>query len=522
MVNSFQQESRHGTIEIQETLTPAEKKFELLRQRIGLLLGPLVLIGLLLKSIPGLEPKAHTLAAIIGFVVVYWITEAIPIPVTALLAAVLCVVFGVADAKPVFAPFADPAIFLFIGSFVMAEAMIVHRLDKRFAYRIMSFSWVGDSTARLLFIYGAIAAFISMWVSNTATTAMMFPIGLGLISTLSDITGKQPGERMESRTSRYGVGMMLMASYAASAGGIGTPVGTPPNLIGIAMIEKYAQVKIPFFQWMTFAVPLLVVMYGVLFTILYWLHKPEVKHVEGSHAFVLRELNEMGSWTAGQRNTMIAFFVMVVLWIVPGILAVFIGVDAPVYKAYNKMIPESVAALIGAVLLFLMPVNWKKREFTLHWPQAVRIDWGTLLLFGGGLTLGNLMFETKLAEFVGRELLNFSHASSSWGITFAAIFIAILVSETTSNTASANMVVPVMISLCQAAGVNPIPPAIGATIAASWGFMLPVSTPPNAIVYGSGLIPILKMIRAGFLFDILGGLLIWVGLRILLPIAGLA
>ena len=184
--------------------------------------------------------------------------------------------------------------------------------------------------------------------------------------------------------------------------------------------------------------------------------------------------------------------------------------------------PEGVAALVGAMLLFLLPVNWKEREFTMTWSQATKIDWGTLLLFGGGITLGNLMFETKLAEVIGKNLLEMSGATSMWGITFGAIFIAILVSETTSNTASANMVVPVMISLAQAAGVNPIPPAIGATLGASWGFMLPVSTPPNAIVYGSGMIPITKMIRAGIFFDILGGLVIWLGLWILLPLVGLA
>ncbi len=198
------------------------------------------------------------------------------------------------------------------------------------------------------------------------------------------------------------------------------------------------------------------------------------------------------------------------------------GSDAPISKAYAKLMPEGVAALIGAALLFLLPVNWKEREFTISWKQAAKIDWGTLLLFGGGITLGNLMFSTKLAEIIGTGLLQLSGATSLWGITLGAIFIAILVSETSSNTASANMVVPVMIALAMAAGVNPIPPAIGATLGASWGFMLPVSTPPNAIVYGSGMVPITKMIRAGIGYDIIGGIVIWVGLRIMLPLVGLA
>jgi len=193
-----------------------------------------------------------------------------------------------------------------------------------------------------------------------------------------------------------------------------------------------------------------------------------------------------------------------------------------VAKGYNAIFPEAVTAMVAASLLFVLPVDWKKREFTLTWRQAARIDWGTLLLFGGGLSLGTLMFETKLADAIGRSLLGLSGAGSVWGFTLAGIIISILVSEVTSNTASANMVVPVMISLSMAAGVNPIPPAIGATLGASWGFMLPVSTPPNAIVYGSGLIPITKMIRAGILFDIAGALLLWLGLRLLLPLIGLA
>jgi sodium-dependent dicarboxylate transporter 2/3/5 len=184
--------------------------------------------------------------------------------------------------------------------------------------------------------------------------------------------------------------------------------------------------------------------------------------------------------------------------------------------------PEAVAAVAAAMLLFILPVNWKKREFTLGWKQAVQIDWGTLLLFGGGLSLGGLMFQTKLAEVLGRGLLDLFGATSMWGLTLAGIYLAIIVTETTSNTASATMIVPVMISVAQAAGVNPIPPAIGATIGASLAFMLPVSTPPNAIVYGSGLVPITRMLRAGTLIDLVGGMLIWAALRLLLPLVGLA
>jgi len=259
-----------------------------------------------------------------------------------------------------------------------------------------------------------------------------------------------------------------------------------------------------------------------LYFLMYFLHKPEVARIEGGTEFVAEQRAQLGKWTRGQKNALLCFLITVTLWLIPGILALLYGETSPTTKAYSKMMPEGVAALVGAALLFLLPVDWKEREFTISWKQATKIDWGTLLLFGGGITLGSLMFDTKLAEVIGTSLLEMSGATSVWGITFGAIFIAILVSETSSNTASANMVVPVMIALAQAAGVNPIPPAIGATLGASWGFMLPVSTPPNAIVYGSGMVPITAMIRAGIFFDILGGLVIWAGLYILLPMVGLA
>lgn len=508
-------------IEMKATLTSAEEKFERWRNAIGLFLGPLAALLIYWIPMPSLSPQAHTLAAIIGWIVIWWITEPIPLPMSALMGAMLCVLFGVADARKALGPFADPTIFLFVGSFILAEALAVHGLDKRIAYGIMSLKWVGNSSARILLVYGAVTALLSMWLSNTAATAMMFPIGLGIIYTMADFVSEKTGKPVAATRLRFGTGLMLMAAYASSVGGIGTPVGTPPNLIGIAMIEKYVNVKIPFFQWMLMAIPIMVLMFAVLFGLLYFLHKPEIKQIAGSHEYVKRELAKLGKWTTGQINCLIAFMVAVVLWVIPGCLAIIYGTAHPISKSYNTILPESIAALLAASLLFILPVNWQAREFTINWRQAAKIDWGTLFLFGGGITLGNLMFETKLAEVLGKWLLNLSGASSVWGITFAAICIAILVSEATSNTAAANMVVPVMISLSMAAGLNPIPPAIGATLGASWGFMLPVSTPPNAIVYGSGLIPITKMIRAGFLFDIAGAILIWLGLRILIPIVGL-
>ena len=506
----------------QELISPAEQKFENIRNRIGLFLGPVVFLVFLFLPYSNISYQAHALAAVLMWVIIWWITEPIPIPATSLMGAVLCVLLNVADVKKVFAPFADPIVFLFMGSFILAAAMSKHGTDKRFAIKILSMKFVGGSTGRLLFTFGAITAFISMWISNTAATAMMLPIAVGIITSVAKIYSEEKGIEIDPKKLKFGTAMMLMTAYSASIGGIGTPVGTPPNLIGIAMIEKFAHLRISFFQWVIIAVPMLIVMYGVLYVIIYFLNKPEISKLNTSSSYLADYKSKIGKITQGEVNSVIAFIVTVVLWLIPGFLAVAYGTDSETFKVFNNHFPESVAALIGASLLFLLPVNFKKFEFTVNWKDAAGIDWGTLILFGGGLTLGNLMFETKLAEFLGNAFINFSGLDSVWGITLAAIFIAIIVSEATSNTASANMIVPVVISICIAGNLNPVPPAIGATLGASWGFMLPVSTPPNAIVYGSGMVPITKMIRSGVFFDIIGGFLIWFVLRLILPVFGLA
>jgi len=312
-----------------------------------------------------------------------------------------------------------------------------------------------------------------------------------------------------------------MAGYASSVGGVGTPVGTPPNLIALAMLNKLAQVKLSFFQWMLFALPLLFAMYFVLFGYLLLLHRQGIKEIK-----IIQDNNlplaSPRPWTKGEKNTFFVFLLTVILWVLSGFILMTAGQDSPVSQTISSRLPEAAAALIGALLLFVLPIDWKKGQFTLSWKEAVDIDWGTLLLFGGGLSLGDLMFKTGLASTVGQSLLRVTGSNSVWLLTLIGVYVTILLTETTSNTAAATMMVPVLISVATASGMNPLPPALGCAFGASLAFMLPVSTPPNAIVYGSGLIPITKMIRAGVLVSLSGGLVIWLSLRLLLPLLGLA
>ncbi len=507
--------------EFRQSLSPQEARFEWWRQTIGLFAGPLVFIVIYLIPVPSLSGVGHMFAAILGLVITWWITEAIPIPVTALVGAALCVIMKVAPAKTVLAPFADPIVFLFIGSFIIARAMTLHRLDRRFAMYIFSIRGIGDSPSMLLIACGGIVALISMWISNTAATAIMLPICIGLISTIE--------QRLSTVSLKYRTGMMLMIAYGASVGGIGTPVGSPPNLIAIGMIDSLVHYRITFFQWMALAVPLLVCMFVILTLLIMLLHTPAAKGTDPSTSLrtslpTTPTLEKGGKgkfeWSRGEIYTLISFATAVSLWILPGVIAIVSGVESDLYKLLKGILDEGIVALCAASLLFILPVNWEKKTFAISWEQAVKIDWGTILLFGGGLSLGKLMFDTGLANIIGTKLTDISGVNSLWSITALSVITGIIVSETTSNTASASMVIPVMIAISQAAGVSPLPPALGACFGASFGFMLPVSTPPNAIVYGSGMVPILSMLRAGIIFDVLGFITIWTGLRILCPLLG--
>ena len=497
---------------IRITVSESEARFDALRNRAGFFIAPIVFLAIFFAPL-GLEPAAHSLAAIIAAVVTLWICESLPMPVTALIGAVLCVIFRVAPVKDVFAPFADPLMFLFIGSFILARAIFLHDLDKRFAFGVLGIKWIDARPSRILFAFGAVTAFMSAWISNTATTAMMFAIGMSIITFLIRHE-KESGVKINRG---YATAMMLITSFAASIGGLATPIGSPPNVIGLSFIRNLVGAEIPFFKWMMIGVPVVIILYIFLFLYLNYLSPAGIDRIPGSSEMIRREREALGPWTRGQRSTIIAFGTAVTLWVFAGIVALITGDNSEIYRTISSRLPEAAGALIGASLLFLLPGNGKG-EKAITWPDAVKIDWGVILLYGGGFALGVMSFQTGLAESVGRGLTGMLPLSGEFGLLVASVIVAILISETTSNTASANMVVPVVIAIAQAQGVDPLMPALGATFAASLGFMLPVSTPCNAIVYGSGMIPLMKMVRYGIILDIVGAVVIISAVSILVPL----
>ena len=483
-----------------ETYSPAEELFNRRRRTAGLFVGPALFLLLLLLPIHVAAP-AHRLAAIFAMMVVLWMTEALPLAVTALVGPTLAIVLHVAPAREAFAAFADPIIFLFIGSFILAEAMFVHGLDRRIAFGALASRMVGGSPARILVVYGAVAAGMSMWMSNTATTAMMFPIGLSIVAHVTE------GRESDRASRAFATAMMLTAAFAASIGGLGTPIGTPPNLIGIGMLSRIAGIDISFFRWMLLGVPLVALLFAFLVGYFYW-RSTGATLGEGRSDRIAEELQRLGPLSTGQRNVLIAFAVTVALWIAPGVIGLVGLGESRVGHAVAAAFPESVAAIAGAILLFLLPVSWRARRFTLSWEEAVRIDWGIILLFGGGLAMGEMAFSTGLADALGHAITGWLPAQSVAALTVLFTGVAIVMSEAASNTASANMIVPVAIAVAQAAGVSPLEPALGATLGASMGFMMPISTPPNAIVYSSGYVPIGAMMRHGIALDVAGFVLI--------------
>ena len=463
--------------------------FDKKRRTVGAILGPLFAIGLWMLPIQGINEEAHHLLAIMAMVAVWWITEPVPIAVTSLLGPTLCVLLGVASMTDAFANFANPMIFLFMGGFLLAKAMMVNGLDKRIAFGIMSMKWVGDSPRRIFLAIGLVCIICSGWISNTATCAMMFPITLGLLETIRDMMA-QNGKTVNLKNYKYATGLMLMTAYACSIGGVMTPIGTPPNLMMMGFLEQLAPnaPSISFFDWMVWGIAAMVVYFIVAYVVLIRMFPADVSRIEGAQQMIRQRAGELGRWTRAQKNTVFAFSVALVLWVLPSILSLIYGPQDPIIKLYDSHVPEGLAAMVGALLLFFLPVDAKKGEMTLKWKDGVEgIDWSTLLLFGGGLALGSLIYSTGLSDWVGSGIKTLMGSTpSEWFFIALFCFVTLLLAEFTSHTAAINLMGSIAISTAVSLGFSPVPVAVGIALSSSLGFMMPVSTPPNAIVYASG------------------------------------
>jgi sodium-dependent dicarboxylate transporter 2/3/5 len=288
----------------------------------------------------------------------------------------------------------------------------------------------------------------------------------------------------------------------------------------VGLLAQQAHITISFDQWLLIGLPLASVMLLVMFALLYWLHAPP-SHSSFYESSSVLKIAASPPWTRGEHFTFGVFMLAVLLWVLPAILSIWFAHDHAVVQWVRAHLPKELVPIFASGLLFLLPLNLRQGKFTLTWKEAANIHWGTILLFGGGIAFGELMVETELAKAIGQGMVDMFGIQSIWGLTGVAILTALVLTELASNTAATSMIVPVLIAIAHTANFSPVPPVLGACMAASLAFVLPVSTPPNAIVYGTGKIPILRMVQAGLLLDAIGGVLIWCALRIVSPLLGI-
>jgi sodium-dependent dicarboxylate transporter 2/3/5 len=438
---------------------------------------------------------------------------------TALLGPSLCVMAGIEEGREIFRHFGNPIVFVFLGGFFIARGMAVNGLDRLLAVRIIQIPLVGRSPERIRFAIGGVAILLSMWISNTATAAILLPIVLGIAGSLENVFAAAEGPEAV-KAKKFIPGLMLMTAYSCSIGGLATPVGSPPNLIGLGMIENVMHRSISFFDWMVVGVPISIGMFIVLSLLIRWSYPAPKVSMDGLSEVLAKLEKEIPPWGKAQWVTLVSFGTAVVLWVGPGLVRLVFGPEHPLAGILRVRLQEGTVALVAASLLFLIPVSWKPLRGAVDWQQAKHVDWGTIMLFGGGLSLGSLMHSTGLSELLARTVLGGEGAGRLWLITAIAVILATYVTELASNTASASMLVPVVMAVAASAGVSGLPPVLGVSIACNLAFMLPVSTPPNAILYGTGQIKVLQMVRTGFLLDIFGIIVVLSFLRLLLPLVG--
>ncbi len=459
-----------------------------MRYWVSLFAGPLVLLMTLVLPAPeGMTTHAWYMVGVATMMAIWWVSEVVPIPVTSLLPILLVPVLGIASIKEVTAPYAHPTIYLFFGGFMLGMAMERWNLHKRIALHIMLATGVRPDRQIAGFMLAT--AFLSMWVSNTATSVMMLPIGL---SVASMIAGKN-----QEKNENFSKALLLAIAYSASIGGLATLIGTPPNALLAAFLQETYQMEVGFAQWMMVGLPICLMMLGATWI---WLTRFGFKLDNNENPEALEifqnQLKELGPMTRGEKTVAAIFAATALAWI-----------TRPLLSDYVPGLSDTVIAIAATVSLFIIPVNQNDKIYVMSWDKAREIPWGVLILFGGGLALASLIKSTGLATWVADAM---SVVQGLPIILVVAVVVAVIIflTELTSNTATAAGFLPLMGALAITLGIDPLILAVPAALAASCAFMMPVATPPNAIVFGSGKLDIKDMIKTGFALNLVGIVLV--------------
>ena len=469
----------------------------------SLLGGAFVFAVLLFAPNPTDMPLvAWKVTAVAVLMAIWWISETIPVPVTALLPVILFPFLGIVSIKFAAAPYAHPLIFLFLGGFIIALCLERWNLHRRVALTIVLL--FGTRPTSLIAGFMLATAVLSMWVSNTATTVMMLPIGLSIITLFRE---KNQSDALSSEDGNLAIALLLGIAYAASIGGLGTLIGTPPNALLAAYMSEKHGVTIGFGQWMLIGLPAVIVLLPLAWLVLTRIAYPVGgTAIPGAAQAIREERRKMGPMTTAGKRVALVFFSTALLWILrPAIDDLLPGFP----------ISDSSIALLGALALFIIPAGPGRGQL-MDWDTATKLPWGTLILFGGGLSLASAMSSSGLAKWIGAALTGFQ----AWPLAaLILLFVVVIVflTELTSNTATASVFLPVGASFAVALGYEPLLFAVPIALSASCAFMMPVATPPNAIVFGSGHVSIPQMVRAGFLLNILAAILITGGIYLAGP-----
>jgi solute carrier family 13 (sodium-dependent dicarboxylate transporter), member 2/3/5 len=471
------------------------------KQRVGLFLGPLSFVLIILFYHPtGLNNAANAVLASASWIAIWWITEALPIAATALLPIILFPLSGGMGLNETTASYGHKYVFLYVGGFILAIAIEKWKLHRRIALTIIKV--VGTNVTNIILGFMIATAFLSMWISNTATAVMILPVGMAIITQLKD----NP-KTIENENLIFGKALMLAIAYSASIGGMATLIGTPPNLVFAGVIKETYHVEITFFQWFIFGFPIsIILLFLCWFYLTRFAFKFEQKEFPGGKQEIKKQLKALGNISKEEKIVFTVFVCTAFAWITRSFLI----------KSFIPKIDDTIIAVFFAVILFILPANGKKEKI-IKWEDAVKLPWGIVLLFGGGMALA-LGFESSgLAIWIGERMV-------SLGFVPLLFLLLILISavnfltEITSNLATTAMLLPVLVSLASAVGVHPYLLLVGATMAASCAFMLPVATPPNAVVFGSGYLKIGDMVSKGFWMNIISIIILTIFIYFLLPI----
>ncbi|MEP1445342.1 MAG: DASS family sodium-coupled anion symporter [Paraglaciecola sp.] len=464
-------------------------------QDIGLVVGPGIFVLMMLfgGTQSSMEPVAWRVAAVGLWMAIWWATEAVPVPVTAFLPIVTFPFLGINTIAEASASYANPIIYLFLGAFILALAVERWDLHKRIALGILSYT--GTDGSRLIGGFMLVAALLSMWMTNTSTTMMLMPIALSVARVISE----NNAELSEEQTKTFQVAMLLGLAYAATIGGLATLVGTPPNALLAAFLSENYGIKITFASWMLVGVPVMLLMLPLAWlSLTRWTFKinipanPEVTN----HLAQLK--SDLGKMTKAEIRVAVIFALVVIFWIVRRPLSTLLSID---------FLTDTGIVMSAALILFLLPSGDKQQPQIMIWHDVNRLPWGVLILFGGGLSLAAAVSSSGLAAWLGGSLTPLG-GFGVFALVIAASGLVIFLTELTSNVATAATFLPVVAAVSLELGVSPLLLCIPITLAASCAFMLPVATPPNAIVFASGLINIPQMVKAGAILNLIGMLLL--------------